>query len=227
MTSRSLSRLLAVPALALALAACGGGGTPEVEQVAAETTGISSSTEGGGEDASHATGTGSARDGEQPGNPGAPGGGDAGEVDVEGGGNPGAPGDVAVFEEGGVPFSVLRDDAANTCADGVCALQEPVVSAGDPDDLGGVDACLIPDRSDIVYDPPARNGFFQVGATVTAHVDCTVEEAAGSPAEDPDDGTVDDGTVDDGTVDDGTVDDGTVDDGTVDDGAGETPVDTQ
>jgi hypothetical protein len=80
-----------------------------------------------------------------------------------------------VFEEAGVPFSVLVDDAAGRCADGVCSLQEPVVTDGDPDDVGGVGECLIDEQSDIVYDPPAQNGFFQEGATVTAHVDCTVE----------------------------------------------------
>jgi len=115
------------------------------------------------------------------GNPGVPGG-DRG-ADAGGGsgvaqqGNPGAPGDVAVFEEAGVPYSVLRDDAATRCGGGVCTLREPKVSAGSPDDVGGVDECLITAQSDIRYDPPAEGGFFQKGATVQATVDCTVEDA--------------------------------------------------
>ena len=126
------------------------------------------------------------------GNPGAPGGSrdDAGGTDVQAGGNPGAPGDVAVFEEAGVPHGVLRTDAATTCAGGVCTLLEPVVTAGNPDDLGGVDECLIRARSDIRYDPPAQGGLFQKGATVQAHVDCTAPDSGtgGTTGTDPGNG---------------------------------------
>jgi len=103
-----------------------------------------------------------------------------GDGDTVARGNPGAPGDVAVFEEGGVPHSVLRQDAASRCAGGVCTLQEPVPTAGDPDAVGGLDECIIRDKSDIHYDPPAENGLFQKGAKVQAHVDCTGTDDTGS-----------------------------------------------
>lgn len=145
--------------MAVVLAGCGGSTRP-IDEVAASSADGAADAQG------------------QPGGPGADSDGGGGDADVEaGGGNPGAPGDVAVFEEAGVPFGVLRDDAASACAGGVCTLAEPVVTAGDAADLGGVDECLIPRQSDIHYDPPAENGFFQEGATVTAHVDCTVEDS--------------------------------------------------
>lgn len=125
------------------------------------------------------TPTGATPAGDGPGgNPGAPGADPAGggdSTDVVAQGNPGAPGDVAVFEEAGVPYSVLKDDAAGTCADGVCTLLEPVVGAGNPDDVGGIDECVIREQSDIRYDPPARDGSFRHGATVQATVDCTAD----------------------------------------------------
>jgi hypothetical protein len=109
-------------------------------------------------------------DGSNGGNPGGPGvsGDEAGtdSTNVQAGGNPGAPGDVAVFEEAGVPHSVLRDDAANKCADGVCTLLEPVPTVGNPDHVGGLDECIIQKQSDIHYTPPAKDGLFQKGATV-------------------------------------------------------------
>jgi hypothetical protein len=73
---------------------------------------------------------------------------------------------------------VLRDDAANKCVHGVCTLLEPVVGAGNPDDLGGVDECLIRKQSDIRYDPPAEGGLFRKGARVQATVDCTTDDSS-------------------------------------------------
>jgi hypothetical protein len=110
----------------------------------------------------------------------APTGGGAGgdQGDGQAGGNAGAPGDVAVFEEAGVPYFVLRDDAVSRCANGLCRLLEPVPT-GNPDDVGGIDQCIIRTQSDIHYDPPAQNGFFQTGATVQVHVDCTVDQSQG------------------------------------------------
>jgi hypothetical protein len=128
----------------------------------------------------------------QPGGPGgdSDGGADGTDVGAQGG-NPGAPGDVAVFEEAGVPFSVLRDDADAKCAGGVCTLADPVVTAGDPSDLGGVEECLIAEQSDISYDPPAQDGLFQKGATVTALVDCTADDSGDSGNQGSGDGTGD------------------------------------
>jgi hypothetical protein len=143
---------------------------------------------------------------------GAPGG-DQAESGGEGTaqGNPGAPGDVAVFEEAGVPFSVLRQDAASTCAGGVCRLADPRIADGDPGDVGGVDECTIKEQSDIVYDPPADGGFFQEGATVTAWVDC-------DPSDD-DDGSGDTtgGDTTDGDATDGSTPDGDATDGSTPD----------
>ena len=154
MTRHSPARLLAACVFVVLLSSCGGG-TP-VDPAAAEGQGADS--------------------GSAAGNPGGPGGsGDEAGTDVEAGGNPGAPGDVAVFEEAGVPHSVLRDDAASRCAHGVCTLLEPVATAGNPDDVGGLDECVIQQQSDIHYQPPAENGFFQKGATVQAEVDCTAD----------------------------------------------------
>ncbi|WP_324275269.1 hypothetical protein [Blastococcus brunescens] len=110
-------------------------------------------------------------------------------------------------------FGTLRNGSAQSvCVEqGLCTLADPVVTAGDPDDLGGVDECLIREQSDIRYDPPARGGVFPEGATVTAHVDCTDPDAEESDGTDtgetnPDDHGTDDSTGD-GTED--SPDDGT------------------
>jgi len=118
-----------------------------------------------------------------------------------------------VFEEAGVPHSVLRDDAANKCADGVCTLLEPVPTAGNPDDVGGLDECIIREQSDIRYDPPAQDGFFQEGATVQARVDCTDEESEEFEGTDETETTDESETTDETETTDGddteTSDDGT------------------
>ena len=156
MTRHSPVRLLASCVFVVLLSSCAGSGTPVAPAAA----------EGQGTDP-----------GSSAGNPGGPGGaGDEAGTDVAASGNPGAPGDVAVFEEAGVPHSVLRDDAANKCADGVCTLLEPVATVGDPDDVGGLDECIIQQQSDIHYKPPAKDGLFQKGATVQADVDCTTDD---------------------------------------------------
>jgi hypothetical protein len=143
----------------------------------AQGQGSTSSSSDASTDSVDSTGNG----GTDRGNPGGPGGSgdDTGTdgTDVQAGGNPGAPGDVAVFEEAGVPFGVLRDDAATTCADGVCTLLEPVPTVGNPDDVGGLDECIIQKQSDIHYEPPAQDGLFQKGATVQADVDCTTDDS--------------------------------------------------
>jgi hypothetical protein len=157
MTRHSPVRLLASCVFVVLLSSCSAGGTP-VAPAAAEGQG--------------------ADPGSSVGNPGGPGGsGDEAGTDVGASGNPGAPGDVAVFEEAGVPHSVLRDDAANKCAHGVCTLLEPVATAGNPDDVGGLDECIIGKQSDIHYTPPAKDGLFSKGATVQADVDCTADES--------------------------------------------------
>ncbi|MCW2580173.1 MAG: hypothetical protein JWR82_1774 [Blastococcus sp.] len=170
MTSRSPVRCLLGAVTAVVLTACGGT-SPGSDGTAAEA-----------------------------GAAGAPGGDrDAGGDDGTAQGNPGAPGDVAVFEEAGVPFSVLRQDAASKCADGVCRLADPRIADGDADDVGGVDECTIKEQADIVYDPPAEGGFFQEGATVTAWVDCDPgnDDDSGSDTTDGDSGTTDGSTTDD------------------------------
>ena len=174
MARRSPARWALAAVTAVVLTACGGSGSD-------------------GEDA-----------GADPAAAGAPGGDrDAGGDDSTEG-NPGAPGDVAVFEEAGVPFSVLRADAETKCADGVCTLAEPQVEDGDPDDVGGVDECLIKEQSDISYDPPAEGGFFQEGATVTARVDCdpSNDHDSGEHSDD-DSGGDDSGSNDSGSDDPG------------------------
>jgi hypothetical protein len=169
MTRPKLIPLLFGCFLAVPLSACAS--TPSVDETAAE-AGISSAQSDDGDSSSSDSG-----ESDDGGNPGGPGDTDGGGGGGGGGGNPGAPGDVAVFEEAGVPHSVLRDDAANKCADGVCTLLEPVPTVGDPDDVGGLDECIIQEQSDISYDPPAQDGFFQEGATVQARVDCTDDES--------------------------------------------------
>src|SRR5690349_7975178 len=130
MTGRSPARCLSGLCFALALAACGGGtGVDTAADAAAASAAGSPSPVDAGDGTRGNPGRGN------PGGPGADpaGGGDG--TDVEAQGNPGAPGDVAVFEEAGVPYSVLKDDAAGKCADGVCTLLDPVIGAGNPDDL--------------------------------------------------------------------------------------------
>ena len=210
MTRFAHARLLSGLALAALLTSCAGSGAgvdTTADGAAASAAEHSSgpaaatgndSADAGGTDAATSSGTGpdGAGNADGAGNPGAPGGDPAaGGTDVEAQGNPGAPGDVSVFEEAGVPFSVLRDDAASKCADGVCTLLEPVVGAGNPDDLGTVDDCIIQSQSDIAYDPPAQDGFFQRGATVQATVDCTVQDS-GTDGTDGTDGTGDTSTTD-------------------------------
>jgi hypothetical protein len=156
MTRHSPARLLASCVFVVLLSSCAASGTP-----------VSPAAEAQGADP-----------GSPAGNPGGPGGsGDEAGTDVTAGGNPGAPGDVAVFEEAGVPHSVLRDDAATKCAGGVCTLLEPVATVGNPDDVGGLDECIIDKQSDIHYQPPAKDGLFAKGATVQAHVDCTAGDS--------------------------------------------------
>ena len=199
MTRPSIVSLLFGCLLAMPLAACAS--TPSVDESAAE-AGVSSVPSDDGGDSSSS-------DADSGGNPGGPGGdadtggGGGGGGGAGGGGNPGAPGDVAVFEEAGVPHSVLREDAASRCADGVCTLLEPVPT-GNPDDVGGLDECIIREQSDIHYDPPAHDGRFQEGATVQARVDCTTDDSDGSQTSDS--GTTDSGTTDSGTTDSGTSD---------------------
>ena len=168
MNRQSRARHLLGPLAAVVLTACGGG-SPSGDGGAAE-----------------------------PGAAGAPGGDRVDSAD-DGTpqGNPGAPGDVAVFEEAGVPFSVLRANAESKCADGVCRLAEPGIADGDPDEVGGVDECTIKEQSDIVYDPPALGGFFQEGATVTAWVDCDPSNDDGSDGNSGGDTTDEDTTGED------------------------------
>lgn len=183
MTRSSSVRLLCASVFVVLLSSCAGGGTGPT----AGTSAASAAGAGRGSSAATATegGTGGGPSGgatseSQRGNPGGPGGSndDTGGTDVLARGNPGAPGDVAVFEEGGVPHGVLRDDAANKCADGVCTLLEPTPTAGNPDDVGGLDECIIQKQSDIHYDPPAQNGTFHKGATVQAEVDCSAADSS-------------------------------------------------
>jgi hypothetical protein len=184
MTRPSLASLLFGCVLAVPLAACSS--TPSVDETAAEAGVSSTQTDGGGNSSSS--------DADSGGNPGGPGGDrdTGGGGGGGGGGNPGAPGDLAVFEEAGVAHSVLRDDAATKCADGACTLLDPVPTAGNPENIGGLDECIIRDKSDIHYNPPAQNGRFSKGATVQAQVDCTDENSAGSEGN----GTGESGTTD-------------------------------
>ena len=231
MTRYSPARSLLAVLVAAGLAACGGGDAG-VDESAAQ-AGISSSQDTGedqssgtaGEDAGDSDDDGEPQD--DGGSPGGPGGdpegngGGEGEGGGEAEGNPGAPGDVAVFEEAGVTFGDLRNGSAQEfCVErGLCTLAEPEVIAGDPDDLGGVDECLIREKTDIVYDPPARDGRFPEGATVTARVDCSTGEDEGTPEEGtPDEGTPDEGTPEEGTPDEGTPDEGTPDEQSPDEG---------
>jgi len=211
MTRFAPIRLLSGLALAALLTSCAGSGAGVdtaadggAASAAEHSSGPAASTANDSADAgstdaatSSGTGPGGAGNADGAGNPGGPGGDPAGGggTDVEAQGNPGAPGDVSVFEEAGVPFSALRDDAAGKCADGVCTLLEPVVGAGNPDDLGTVDDCIIQSQDDISYDPPAQDGFFQRGATVQATVDCTVQDS-GTDGTDGTDGTGDTSTTD-------------------------------
>jgi hypothetical protein len=190
MTARPSARCLSGLCLALMLAACGGGaGVDTAADDAAASAVENGSTAAAQSEVSREAGTTAAAPTSKPavGKPGAPGGdpGD-GAPDVEAQGNPGAPGDEAVFEEAGVPFSALRNDAAGRCADGVCTLLDPAIGAGNPDDVEGVDNCVVKKQSDIHYDPPAVDGLFQRGATVRATVDCTVPDSGtddtGSPS---------------------------------------------
>jgi len=192
MTARPFARCLSGLCLALMLAACGGGAGVDTaaDDAAASAVENGSTAVAQGEVSSEA-GTTAAAPTSKPdvgkpdvgksgaGNPGAPGGDPAGDgaPDVEAQGNPGAPGDEAVFEEAGVPFSALRNDAAGRCADGVCTLLDPAIGAGNPDDVEGVDHCVVKKQSDIHYDPPAVDGLFRRGATVQATVDCTVPDS--------------------------------------------------
>ena len=224
MTRHSPARYLLAVLAAAGLAACGGGDTG-VDESAAQ-AGISSAQDTG-DDGSGSTGSGgedvedSDDDGGAPGGPGGDpeGNGGGGDDGGEAEGNPGAPGDVAVFEEAGVTFGDLRNGSAQEfCVDqGLCTLGEPEVVQGDPDEVGGVDECLIREKTDIRYDPPARDGRFPEGATVTARVDCSTGEDEVDPEEGtPDEGTPDEGTPDEGTPDEGTPDEQSPDDGTSD-----------
>jgi hypothetical protein len=193
MTGPAPLRFLAGLSLAVVLASCAGGGANTAADDAAAsaaqhvsgaatpgrgTEGQGTEGQGAGPTTAVPTGHSGAGDGSR-GNPGAPGADPAGDggADAQAQGNPGAPGDVAVFEEAGVPYSALADDAASRCAGGVCTLLAPVVGAGNPDDLGGVEQCVVQKQSDIRYDPPAQGGFFRHGATVQATVDCTVQDS--------------------------------------------------
>jgi hypothetical protein len=177
MTRHSPVRLLASCVFVVLLSSCAGGDTSVDPAAAASAQGQGGTPRSPQPTTSSADGP--AGDGSQGGNPGGPGGSrdeaGTGGTDVEAGGNPGAPGDVAVFEEAGVPHSVLRNDAATKCAHGVCTLLEPVATAGNPDDVGGLDECIVGKQSDIHYEPPAKDGLFQKGATVQADVDCTTD----------------------------------------------------
>jgi hypothetical protein len=187
MTGRRPVRILCGLCVAAVLAACGPGGVdPAADEAAASAAGQPSpaAIPGGGAANQQPVPTPAAAPGGDRagagsrGNPGAPG----ADPAVAGGGapaqgNPGAPGDVAVFEEAGVPYRVLADDAGSRCTDGVCTLLAPVVGAGRPDDVGGIGECLVHEQSDIRYDPPAQGGLFRHGATVQATVDCTVQDS--------------------------------------------------
>jgi hypothetical protein len=177
MTRHSPVRLLASCVFVVLLSSCAGGDTSVDPAAAASAQGQGGTPRSPQPTTSSADGP--AGDGSQGGNPGGPGGSrdeaGTGGTDFEAGGNPGAPGDVAVFEEAGVPHSVLRDDAATKCVNGVCTLLEPVATVGNPDDVGGLDECIIDKQSDIHYTPPAKDGLFQKGAKVQADVDCTAD----------------------------------------------------
>ena len=219
MSHRSLLRYALGLCLALSLTACGSASNTHES---AATAGVSSAQDTDDDRSSAAGGgvVGRSEGGGLPGGPGAdPAGGDDGGVAQ---GNPGAPGDVAVFEEGGdAPYSALVDDAATKCADGVCSLRSPIILDGDPSRVdGGVGACTIAEKTDILYDPPAQGGLFQKGATVTAQVHCADVE---TPVENTDDGTpsendpAGDGSTSDGSTPDGGTPDGTTPDGTTPD----------
>jgi hypothetical protein len=172
-------RLFCAGVFVVLLSSCAGGPTAGTSAATAAGAGTGSSAATATEGGTGGTSGGGTSE-SQRGNPGGPGGSndDSGGTDVIAGGNPGAPGDVAVFEEAGVPHSVLRDDAANKCADGVCTLLEPSPTAGHPDDVGGLDECIIQKQSDIHYDPPEQHGLFRKGATVQADVDCTATDSS-------------------------------------------------
>ena len=109
------------------------------------------------------------------------------------------------------------------CADGVCTLLEPVPTAGNPDDVGGLDECIIREQSDIHYDPPAHDGVFQEGATVQAQVDCTTDDSEESTETTDESGsteTTDDSDGSDADRDDGQPGRRTADDRHRDDGPG-------
>jgi len=207
MTRHLFPRCVLAGLMAAVLTACGGGDTSVDESAAgagvppSQNTGDQSSTSASVDDGG-VPGTGSDDGGRGlPGGPGDPegdgggnggggngGGGNGGGGDGDGG-NPGAPGDVAVFEEAGVTFETLKTGSAQTvCVEqGLCTLAEPDVIDGDAAEAeGGVDQCIIKLKSDIRYDPPAQDGFFQKGAVVTARVDCDP-----SNDEDPDAQTLD------------------------------------
>ena len=180
MTRRPPVRLLSGAAFLVLLTSCAGGGTAvdsaaEAASAAASATATAESLGGSAPSTPEPTG-----------NPGAPGAGRAADAGgAVAGGRPGAPGDVAVFEEGGdAPYSALVDDAATKCAGGACTLREPpIVLDGDPARVdGGVGACTIADKKDILYDPEAQGGKIPTGATVRAKVHCADVETPVGPS---------------------------------------------
>lgn len=183
MTRHPPVRLLSAFLFAVLLCSCGAHPGVDPAAASAEGQGVTA----GSADASSAPAGGAgtpAGGGSVRGKPGGPGGPAAdqaaGGTDVQAGGHPGAPGDVAVFEEAGAPYGALRQDAATKCANGVCTLLAPVVTAGRPDDVGGLDECIIRKKSDIHYDPPAQDGLFRKGARVRADVVCTAGTGGGA-----------------------------------------------
>jgi len=189
MTRRPPVRLLSGAAFLVLLPSCAGSGTG-VDSAADAASAAASATTTAGSTGGSAPSTPENRP-ENTGNAGVPGG-DRADGAGEGGtgARPGAPGDVAVFEEGGdAPYSALVDDAATKCAHGACTLLEPpIILDGDVHRVeGGVGACTIAEKTDILYDPPAKGGRFPTGATVRAQVHCAdvetpVEPPGSSPA---------------------------------------------
>jgi hypothetical protein len=189
MTRHPLVQFTLALAAAVSLAACGGG-SPGVDETAAE-AGVSPTApdDGAGTDGDTDAQDEDADDG-QPGGPGDDGedGGDGGGDGGDGGGNPGGPGDVLVFEESNVEYGEFRDEGSGhrVCVvEGSCTLAEPDIIEGEADPETGVDFCLI---STFEYssgvrtnpDPEGPRDVFTEGATVTAQLKCPEPEETGT-----------------------------------------------
>jgi hypothetical protein len=231
MTRRPLVRCVLGLCLALPLAACGG--SPSVDETAAE-AGTSSPQHDADDQAStsdspattaDAGGNGSGNGSDGGGNPGGPGGdpadggGDAGVAQ----GKPGAPGDVAVFEERGVTYAEFRDNSAKrVCVDeGKCTLAPPHVVEGSADDPT---QCPIEnmDYSTGTHQNAEGQQVFLEGATVTVNVSClrfSDPDGDGIPG----DSSTSDSSTSESSTSDSTTSGDTTDSGTT---SGATPPDT-